>query len=157
MLYLPHPSDQIIVLPYADNEEGSYSCKEEVYFWPLNYNRSLVLAIEPENQESLAIQLLKPFIFYHQVVLAGGFDDVAAMWRWGPHVSIPPSSLSSLLSSLSAACSSPRRRGRADSRRRARARTAVPWRPTSSGPPTGRGTTTLRISQTHHHPTRIVW
>jgi hypothetical protein len=98
---------------------------------------------------------LKPFIFYHQVVLAGGFDDVAAMWRWGPHVSLPPLSLS-FFSPLSAAYSSPRRRGRADSRRRAHARTAVPWRATSSGPPAGRGTTTLRISQTHHHPTRIV-
>jgi hypothetical protein len=86
--------------------------KEEVHFWPSNYSQSLVLAIEPENQKSLAIQLLKPFISDHRVVLASGFDDVAATWRWGPHVKLPPLSLSSLLSSLSADCSPSRRRGR---------------------------------------------
>jgi hypothetical protein len=70
------------------------------------------LAIEPENQKSLAIQLLKPFISDHRVVLAGGFDDVAATWWWSPHVKLPPLSFSSLLSSpLSAAGSSSRRCG----------------------------------------------
>jgi hypothetical protein len=59
---------------------------------------------------------LKPFIFDHPAVLAGGFDDVAATWRRGPHVS--PIFLLSLLSSLlrqpaaipCLACTSRRRR-----------------------------------------------
>jgi hypothetical protein len=38
------------------------------------------LAIELENQESLAIELLKPFTVGHLVVLEGGFVDVAATW-----------------------------------------------------------------------------
>jgi hypothetical protein len=31
---------------------------------------------------------LKPFIFDHPAVLAGGFADMAATWRRGPHVSL---------------------------------------------------------------------
>jgi hypothetical protein len=48
---------------------------------------------------------MKPFIFDHWAVLAGGFDAVAATWRQGPHVS--PISLLSLLSSLFSLLSSP--------------------------------------------------
>jgi hypothetical protein len=58
----------------------------------------LVLAIEPENQKSLVTQLLKPFIFYHRMVLVAGFADVDAIWQWGPPVS---TSLSSPLSFFS--------------------------------------------------------
>jgi hypothetical protein len=62
--------------------------KEEVHFWPSNYCRSLVLTIERENQESLAIELLKPFKFGHPAVLQSSFADVAATWRWA-HISAP--------------------------------------------------------------------
>jgi hypothetical protein len=81
--------------------------KEEVHFWPSNYCRSLVLTIERENQESLAIELLKPFKFGHPAVLQSSFADVAATWRWA-HISAPCllpllSSSSSLSSPLSSA------------------------------------------------------
>jgi hypothetical protein len=77
---------------------------EEVHFWPSNYCRSLVLTIEPENQESLAIELLKSFNFGHPAVLQSRFADVAASWRWA-HISSPCllPLLSSSLSSLSSA------------------------------------------------------
>jgi hypothetical protein len=55
-------------------------------------SRSLVLAMEPENQKSLATQLLKPFVFDHRIVLVAGFADVHARWQWGPPVSTPLSS-----------------------------------------------------------------
>jgi hypothetical protein len=76
--------------------------KEEVHFWPSNYFQSLILTIEHENQKSLALELLKPFIFGHPAVLQGGFGDVATTWRRA-HMSSPsllpsPSSLFSLLS-----------------------------------------------------------
>jgi hypothetical protein len=70
--------------------------KEEVHFWPLNYCQSLILTIERENQKSLALELLKPFVFGHLAVLQGGFGDVAATWRRA-HMS-SPSLLSLLLS-----------------------------------------------------------
>jgi hypothetical protein len=55
----------------------------------------LVLAIELENQKSLATQLLKPFIFDYRMVLVAGFVDVDARWRWGSPVSTSlPSPLS---------------------------------------------------------------
>jgi hypothetical protein len=57
----------------------------------------LVLTIGPQNQKSSAIQLLKPFIFDHPAVLAGGFADMAATWR---RVHVSASSLSSHFSSL---------------------------------------------------------
>jgi hypothetical protein len=62
--------------------------KEEVHFWPLNYSRSLVLAIEPENQESSTIELLKPFTIDPRAVLVAGFADVDSTWRWDPPVSL---------------------------------------------------------------------
>jgi hypothetical protein len=71
--------------------------KEQVHFWPSNFYPSLVLTIEPQNQKSSTIELLKPFIFYHLAVLAGGFADMAATWR---RVHMSASSLSSLFSSL---------------------------------------------------------
>jgi hypothetical protein len=46
---------------------------------PSNYSRSLVLAIEPKNQESLAIQLLKLFIFF----IIGWFWQ-AVLMTWLP-------------------------------------------------------------------------
>jgi hypothetical protein len=39
----------------------------------------LISTIKPQNQ------LLKPFIFYHQVVLLGGFGDVDATWSYDQH------------------------------------------------------------------------
>jgi hypothetical protein len=66
----------------------------------------LVLTIERENQESLAIELLKPFNFGHPVVLQSGSADVTATWQWA-HMSAHVSSLSSPLSSLSFAGSQP--------------------------------------------------
>ena len=44
------------------------------------------MAIELQNRVSLATQLSKPSDFGHQMVLAGGFADVASTWLWGPHV-----------------------------------------------------------------------
>jgi hypothetical protein len=115
--------------------------KEEVHFWPSNYSQSLVLAIEPENQKSLAIQLLKPFISDHRVVLASGFDDVAATWRWGPHVKLPPLSFFSPLFSLCRL--QPLTPARTELRRRANSRVVgapAPRRESSvdEPPPTGR-------------------
>jgi hypothetical protein len=60
--------------------------KEEVYFWPSNYRRSLVLAIKPENQESSTIELLKPFTIGPRAVLVAGFADVDSTWWWDPPV-----------------------------------------------------------------------
>ena len=54
-----------------------------------------------QNQTSAAIQLSKPVIFGHRGGFGGGFGDVDATWRWGPPVSPPLSSLSSLLSLFS--------------------------------------------------------
>jgi hypothetical protein len=77
---------------------------EEVHFWPSNYCQSLILTIERENQKSLALEFLKPFVFGHPAVSQGGFGDVAATWRRA-HMSSPsvlpsPSSLFSLFSLL---------------------------------------------------------
>jgi hypothetical protein len=51
----------------------------------------LVLAIELENQKSLATELLKPFTIGHPAVLEGCFADVGDTWTWDPHVITFPS------------------------------------------------------------------
>ena len=78
------------------------SNKEKVHFWPSNSCLDSILAIELQNRVSLTIQLLKPFIFDHRVVLLPGFVDVDAMWWWGPLVS----HISPLLSLFSCSSSS---------------------------------------------------
>jgi hypothetical protein len=57
--------------------------EKRVYFWPSNFWRSPRMTIELQNHVSLAIQLLKPFIFDHRTIFGGWFADVDTRWWRG--------------------------------------------------------------------------
>ena len=102
-------TDMVVVFTIYGAHVGVYSSymhcadcfKSKVHFWPSNNPLCPVLTMQLQNQTSAAIQLSKPVIFGHRGGFDGGFGDVDATWRWGPPVSPPLSSLSSLLSLFS--------------------------------------------------------